>query len=121
MRFGKIFTKDFHVKQKSIVERCAVPQGGQIKSKGNSVIKKKERYAVQEGGQINLYGNSFLQFARKKRKRKERKKERKEERKNERKKESKQERKKKERKDRLGSTPGHLQEEKKRIPRRSAL
>ena len=48
---------------------------------------------------MNLYGNSFLQFARKKRKRKKRKTERKEERKNERKKESKHDRKTKERKE----------------------
>ena len=56
----------------------------QIKSKGNSLIKKKERYAVPHGGQIDLYGNSSLKFARKEKekgKKKERKKERKEERK----------------------------------------
>ena len=53
----------------------------QIKSKGNSLIKKKERYAVQQGGQINLYGNSLVKFARKEN---ERKKERKNERKKER-------------------------------------
>ena len=56
-------------------ERCAVPQGGQIKSKGNSLIKKKERYAVPQGVQINLYGSSLMKFARKE-KVKERKKER---------------------------------------------
>ena len=49
----------------------------QIKSKGNSLIKKRERYAVPQGGQIDLYGNSLLKFARKE-KEKERKKERKE-------------------------------------------
>ena len=72
---------------------------GQIKSKGNSLIKKKERYAVQEGGQINLYGNSFIQFARKK-KEKEMKKDRKKERKKARKKrkERKKRKRKKERK-----------------------
>ena len=39
-----------HIKKK---ERCAVPRRGQIKSKGNSLIKKKERYAVPQRGQIN--------------------------------------------------------------------
>ena len=38
---------------------------GQIKSKGNSLIKKKERYAVPQRGQINLYGNFLIKFARK--------------------------------------------------------
>ena len=37
----------------------------QIKSKGNSLIKKKERLAVPQRGQINLYGNFLIKFARK--------------------------------------------------------
>ena len=66
--------------------RCAVPQRV-IKSKGNSLIKKKERYAVLQGGQINLYGNSLLKFVRQeKEKEKERKKENKKERKEKKKK-----------------------------------
>ena len=56
-----------------------------IKSKGNSLVKKKERYAVPQGGQNNLFENFLIKFARKekemerkekekKRKKKERKK-----------------------------------------------
>ena len=52
----QVSPSNFLDKQKSMVERCAVPHGGQIKSKGNSLIKKKERYAVQEGGQISGSG-----------------------------------------------------------------
>ena len=37
----------------------------QIKSEGNSLIKKKEQYAVPKGGQKKLYENSLLKFARK--------------------------------------------------------
>ena len=58
----------------------------QIKSEGNSLIKKKERYAVPQGGQTILNGNSLVKFARKE-KEKERKKERNKGRKKERKKE----------------------------------
>ena len=36
-----------------------------IKSKGNSLVKKKDRYAVPQGGQNNLYENFLIQFARK--------------------------------------------------------
>ena len=34
---------------------------GQIKSKGKSLIKKKERYAVPKRGQINLYTNYVIE------------------------------------------------------------
>ena len=47
-----------------------------IKSKGNSLVKKKERYAVPQGGQNNLYENFLIKFARKEKKRKEKKRER---------------------------------------------
>ena len=36
-----------------------------IKSKGNSLVKKKERYAVPQGGQNNLFENFLIKFARK--------------------------------------------------------
>ena len=36
-----------------------------IKSKGNSLVKKKERYAVPQGGQNNWYENFLIKFARK--------------------------------------------------------
>ena len=51
-----------------------------IKSKGNSLVKKKERYAVPQGGQNNLFENFLIKFARKE-KEKGRKKERKKEKK----------------------------------------
>ena len=64
-----------------------------IKSKGNSLVKKKDRYAVPQGGQNNLYENFLLKFARK-----EKEMERKEKEKKRKKKERKNERRKKERK-----------------------
>ena len=64
-----------------------------IKSKGNSLVKKKERYAVPQGGQNNLFENFLIKFARKEkemeRKEKEKKRKKKERKKKERKKERK--------------------------------
>ena len=82
-----------------MVERCAVPQGGQIKSKGNSLTKRKVCGTRRRSDQFIW---KFLLTISEKEKEKERKKERKKgrtkERKKENKKESKQERKKSKRK-----------------------
>ena len=40
-----------------------------IKSKGNSLVKKKERYAVPQGRQNNLFENFLIKFARKEKER----------------------------------------------------
>ena len=66
-----------------------------IKSKGNSLVKKKERYAVPQGGQNNLFENFLIKFARKEKEMERKEKEKEKKRK---KKERKNERRKKERK-----------------------
>ena len=59
--FSKRATLEFtHKKERNV---CCTTRS-QIKSEGNSLIKKKERYAVPEVGQTNLYGNSLIKFAR---------------------------------------------------------
>ena len=81
-----------------MVERCAVPQGGQIKSKGNSLIKKKGMRYKKEVRSIFMEIPSYNLRKRKGKGKKGRKKERKNERTKEKKKVSKKEKRKKEKK-----------------------
>ena len=69
-----------------------------IKSKGNSLVKKKDRYAVPQGGQNNLYENFLIKFARKEKEKERKEKEKKRKEKKRKAKKRKKEKKEKERK-----------------------
>ena len=88
-----------------------------IKSKGNSLVKKKERYAVPQGGQNNLFENFLIKFARKEKEMERKEKEKKRNKKNERtKEERKKERKKRKKERKLCPHPQNQKQTKKKSP-----